>query len=127
MLLDTVSVPLFYALSRVRGARVFHPRGAAYEAIWRSAADSPLDLWGPTADVGRQAAGHRHPDPADVGIGGPRRAVRSLEHRRVDATGGVAEPGPAPVYEASQHGRSAPPDGARKHLEWFRTSTEKRT
>lgn len=50
MLLDTVSVPLFYALSRVRDARIVHPRGAAYEAIWRSAADNPLDLRDPTAD-----------------------------------------------------------------------------
>jgi hypothetical protein len=55
MLLDTVSAPLFYALSRVRRARVFHPRGAAYEAVWRPAAGSPLNTLAVGADDERQA------------------------------------------------------------------------
>lgn len=42
MLLDTITVPLFRALARLRGARVFHPRGAAYEATWSPPPDDRL-------------------------------------------------------------------------------------
>ena len=40
MLLDVLSARLFRTLSRLRRARVFHPRGAAYEAVWQPAVDS---------------------------------------------------------------------------------------
>lgn len=42
MLLDTITAPLFRGLARLRGARVFHPRGAAYEATWSPPAQDIL-------------------------------------------------------------------------------------
>lgn len=46
MLLDAITAPAFRALSRLRRARTFHPRGVAYEATWMPSPDSPL----PTED-----------------------------------------------------------------------------
>lgn len=43
MFLDVLTKPLFRALARLRGGRVFHPRGAAYEATWNQADGGPLD------------------------------------------------------------------------------------
>lgn len=33
-MVDALTAPLFKALARLRGARAFHPRGAAYAASW---------------------------------------------------------------------------------------------
>ena len=42
VLLDRITAPAFRALARLRDARVFHPRGAAYEATWSPSAQDPL-------------------------------------------------------------------------------------
>jgi hypothetical protein len=75
MFLDTVTASLFRSLSRLRGARVFHPRGAAYEAVWRPAAGSSSDLWAPGVEGDGRAivrisrgVGLRPPVPDVLGV-----------------------------------------------------------
>lgn len=55
MLLDTIIAPLFRGLAHLRDARVFHPRGAAYEATW---SPSPHGVLRPS-----EPANPTHPTP----------------------------------------------------------------
>lgn len=68
MFLDKVTAPLFRSLSRLRGARVFHPRGAAYEATWRSVAGSPLELEGHAVVRISRGVGVSPPAPDVLGV-----------------------------------------------------------
>lgn len=75
MLLDAITAPTFKMLARLRSARVFHPRGGAYEATWAPSDTSPLPDGDPLNSGERNAivrlsrgAGFRPPLPDILGV-----------------------------------------------------------
>lgn len=55
LLLDTITRPFFRGLARLRNARAFHPRGAAYEATWLPSAPGALRPSGPASPTPARA------------------------------------------------------------------------